>query len=194
MKSLFLAASLLLMASPASVQNKPRDLGLPELHKIQKITLSPSYDCRTPEEFAQGYANTALFLSDFSRQHNSPELVFRGSCKDIDLFLGHYLDVIADFGTVSLSTLTASDVFGVGHRMDSPADFRFFVKIQAGHTYSVLMNQGKICGFFFVQVVNYVPNQKLELEYVVMNYSIFREEQRAPGFDWDRKAITEFHP
>src|SRR5690348_6897479 len=105
-------ASLLLMASPASVQNKPRDLGLPELHKIQKITLSPSYDCRPPEEAAKGYANTALFLSDYSRQRNSPELLFHSICQLTNYFVVHtagdQLDAIADLGEEPLDILAPS--------------------------------------------------------------------------------------
>lgn len=196
MKSLFLAAALLLTASPASVQNKPRDLGLPELHKIQKTTLSPSYGCRTPEEFAQGYANTALFLSGYSRQQNSPELLFYGACSGPDYFLsataGAQLDVISDFGAVSLDGLVASDVFGPHRSVNAMADFRHELPVQAGHTYAVLINKGEVHGFFFFQVVKYIPNQKLDLEYVVMNYSVFHEEQRSPGFDWSTKSYYDF--
>jgi hypothetical protein len=192
MKSLLLAASLLLMASPASVQNKPRDLNLPVLHKIQKTTLSPSYDCRTPEETAKGYANTALFLSDYSRQMNSPELLFHSICQSTNYFLGKtagdQLDVIADFGEVPLNDLAPSDVWGLRPTWDSSANFRDMVKIHSGHTYAVLINKGDIRGFFFVQVMEHIPNQKLDLEYVVMDYAILREEQRSPGFDWSTKG------
>jgi|ERR1041385_2657224 hypothetical protein len=196
MKSLFLAVSLLLMASPAPVQNKPKDYGLPELHKIEKITLSPSYSCRTPDEFSQGYANTALFLSGYSRQRNSPELLFNGDCHGTDYFMsataGAQLDVISDFGTVPLKELVPSDVFGPRRTVNSMADFRRERNVQAGHTYAVLINKGDVHGFFFFQVVKYVPNQKLDLEYAVMNYSIFREEQRSPGFDWSTKSYYDF--
>jgi len=195
MKSLLLAASLLLMASSASVQNKPRDLGLPELHKIQKITLSPSYGCRTPEEFAQGYANTALFLSSYSKQRNSPELLFNGACSGPDYFMsataGAQTDVLSDFGEVPLKDLVPSDVFGLHRTTSSMADFRRELNVQAGHTYAVLINKGDIHGFFFFQVVHYIPNHKLDLEYVVMNYSVFHEEQRSPGFDWSTKSYYD---
>ena len=193
MKSLLLAASLLLlMASPAPVQNKPKDYGLPELHKIQKITLSPSYDCRPPEETAKGYANTALFLSHYSRQMNSPELLFHSICQLTNYFVVHtagdQLDAIADLGEVPLNSLAPSDVWGLRPTWDSSANFREMVKIQSGHTYAVLINKGDIRGFFFVQVMEHVPNQKLDLEYVVMDYAILREEQRSPGFDWSTKG------
>jgi hypothetical protein len=195
MKSLFLAASLLLMASSAPMQNKRKDYGLPELHKIQRTTLTRGYSCPVTEQTEQtmeGYAKQALFLSGYSRQHNGPELLFYVACSGPDYFTsataGDQLDVLSDFGEVRLDGLIASDVFGPHRSVNSMADFREMIKIQAGHTYAVLINKGDIHGFFFFQVVNYVPNQKLELEYVVMNYSIFREEQRTPGFDWDKKS------
>ena len=195
MKSLFLAASFLLMASSGSVQNKPRDLGLPELHKIQRITLSPSYSCRTPEEFAQGYANTALFLSSYSKQRNSPELLFNGACHSPDYFMsataGAQMDVLSDFGEVPLKDLVPSDVFGLHRTVNSMADFRQELLVKAGHTYAVLINKGEVHGFFFFQVVKHIPNQKLDLEYVVMNYSVFHEEQRSPGFDWSTKSYYD---
>jgi hypothetical protein len=195
MKSLLLSISLLLMASPAPVQNKPKNYGLPELHKIEKITLAPSYGCRTPEEFAQGYANTALFLSSYSKQRNSPELLFNGACSGPDYFVsataGAQLDMLSDFGVVPLKDLAPSDVFGLHRTVNSMADFRQELKVQAGHTYAVLINKGDIHGFFFFQVVKYIPNQKLDLEYVVMNYTIFREEQRSPGFDWSTKSYYD---
>jgi len=192
MKSLLLIGSMLLMAAPSISQKNQGDLGLPELHKIQKITLSPSYDCRTPEETAKGYANTALFLSGYSRRMNSPELLFHSICQLTNYFVvrtaGDQLDVIADFGEVPLNNLAPSDVWGLRPTWDSSANFREMVKIQSGHTYAVLINKGDIRGFFFVQVMEHIPNQKLDLEYVVMDYAILREEQRSPGFDWSTKG------
>ncbi|HEY2363176.1 MAG TPA: hypothetical protein VGK36_18795 [Candidatus Angelobacter sp.] len=192
MKFLLLAASLLLTASPALVHNKPRDFGFPELHKIQRITLSRSYSCPVPTEPQQGYANQMLFLSSYSRQRNSPELLFFAACSGPEYFTsatsGDQLDVLYDFGAVRLDGLIASDVFGLSHTTSAKAGFRQDVKVQSGHTYAVLINKGDIRGFFFFQVVNYVPNQKLDLEYVVMDYSIYHVEQIAPGFDWDKKS------
>jgi hypothetical protein len=56
-----------------------------------------------------------------------------------------------------------------------------------GHTYAVLINKDTIRGFFFFRVTDYAP-QKLDLKYVVMDYSIIREELRAPGFDWSQRS------
>jgi hypothetical protein len=193
MKSLLPIALMLLTAAPSIPQKNPESLGLPELHKINKITLAPSYSCASEADFAKGYGNSALYLSAYSKRINAPELLFDGACKSPDYFsaatAGDFLDVIADFGDVRLEDLIAADVFGPRSSVDSTAPFRYKVKTQLGHTYCVLINKGMTRGFFYFKVVGYVPNQKLDLEYVVMDYSLIQEQNRTPGFDWERKSF-----
>ena len=192
MKTLLLVASMLLMAAPSISQKNPEDLGLPELHKIQKVTLSPSYSCRSEEDFRKGYENTALFLSGHSRRMNDPELLFDGACKTQDYFsaatAGDFLDVIADYGDIALANLTASDVFGPQRTVDNLARFSEMTKPQLGHTYGVLINKSRLRGFFFFRVMAYTPNQEIDLEYVVMDYQLIRVEAESPGFDWGKKS------
>jgi hypothetical protein len=49
------------------------------------------------------------------------ELFFQRHC-------GRFLDVIADFGSIPLEELTASDVFGPHRTVDSMAHFREMTK------------------------------------------------------------------
>ena len=63
-------------------QAKQEDFGLPELHKIKTVTLAPSYSCRSQQDSARGYENTALFLSAVSRLRNTPELLFEGTAEE----------------------------------------------------------------------------------------------------------------
>lgn len=86
MKAIPWITILILSASCVAPTIAAPDLGLPELHKIQRVTLSPSYSCRSSEDFHKGYENTALFLSAYSRKMNSPELLFNGACKSADWF------------------------------------------------------------------------------------------------------------
>ena len=193
MKSLLtlLTAALLLGQMP-SVQRMPGDLQLPDLHKIKSVTLSPPYSCRTPAEFQTGYANTALFLSAYSKQRNSPELLFNGACGAQDYFegvnAGDYLDVIADIGEVALTDLSAQQIFSPQNRVDSQSTFTQWVPVQAGHTYAALVNTTEVRGFFYFRVVNFVPDQKVDLEYVVMDYQLLRVAAESPGFDWVTKG------
>src|SRR3954467_138388 len=80
---LFVALTLLLASAAAPAQ---QDYGLPELHTIKTVTLSPSYSCRSQEDFGKGYESTALFLSKYSKSRNSPDLLFDGACRSGDYF------------------------------------------------------------------------------------------------------------
>ena len=195
MKSLLslilLPCAALLIAAPADPHSKQDDLQLPELDKVMRTTLSPSYSCRSEEEFQKGYGNTALFLSAYSRKRNSPELVFNGACKSEDSFRGQTagddLDVITDYSDVPLTDLTAEHVFSPRRTTDSMASFGSRSRTQIGHTYGVLINKNEIRGFFCFKVIAYVPNKSVELEYVVLDYEILSVAGRSPGFAWDRK-------
>ena len=184
-------AAVIAAAVPANSQEK-EDMQLPELHKIKRATLSPSYSCRSKEEFRKGYENTALFLSAYSRWRKSPEMLFDGACRSKDSFhgrtAGDSLDVITDYGDVPLAGLTASQLFSLQRRADSVSTFTSEAPVVAGHTYGMLINKSDVRGFFYFRVLAHVPNQKLELEYVVMDYQVLRVEAQSPGFSWDTKS------
>src|SRR5512143_1654422 len=86
MKRMLLLFAIVLMATVAPAQSPEPDYGLPDLHMIKTVTLSPSYSCRSAEDFQKGYENTALFLSTYSKQRNSPDLLFNGACGSQDYF------------------------------------------------------------------------------------------------------------
>jgi len=168
------------------------DLGLPELHRINRVILSPSYSCRSEQDFSKGYENTALFLSTYSRERNSPELLFDGACKSSDSFsaatAGDDLDVIADYGPWPIEDLTAQQVFSPQRIADAYAQFNQRVPVQEGHTYGLLINKRDIRGFFFFQVMRHTANQKVELKYVVQHYQLLDRSAESPGFAWDKKS------
>ena len=175
-------------------EHQPQNIEVPELHTIKWATLSPSYSCRPTEEFQHGYANTALFLSPYSKQRNMPDLLFNGACKAEDYFhsstAGDDMALIADLGAkVSLEEVTASRAFNL-RRVHSDADYSKFaqnVKVQPNHTYAVLLNKRELRGLFIFTVVNYVPNEKVELKYAVKAYQIMQGHPIASsGFDWER--------
>src|SRR5947199_6392615 len=110
---LFVSLTLLLASSAAAMA---QDYGLPELHTIKTVTLSPSYSCRSQEDSAKGYESTALFLSDYSKRMNSPDLLFNGACKADDDFqastAGDDMAFIVDLGDeLQIEKLSAGDVF-----------------------------------------------------------------------------------
>lgn len=170
-------------------QQKQEDFGLPELHKIKTATLGPSYSCRSRES-AQGYADTALFLSGFSRRRNSPDLLFNGACGSKDNFqnmtAGDDMGVIADLGEVPLENLSVQLLFNTRNvnSFDLYSKFAQSVEVRPNHTYAVLINGSEIRGMFVFTVTGYVPNKKLELKYAVKHYMIVEEKAHSPGVDW----------
>ncbi len=193
MKSRLAMTSILLVAAPFMSQGQKPDLGLPELHTIKTATLSPSYSCRSKEEFRTGYAKTALFVSKYSDDRNSPDLLFNGACGSEDYFegstAGDDMSLIADLGSVPLEEVTTSKAFNFNrvHSFDLYSRFIRDAKVEAGHTYVVLINKSEVRGLFVFSVVNYVPNKKVELRYAVKEYQVLNVRSRAEGFNWDMK-------
>src|ERR1044072_2654982 len=115
MKRLLIVAVALLMSSAANAQTSQQGSTLPELHKIKTATLSPSYSCRSKEDFQKGYQSAALFLSDYSKKSNSPDLLFNGACGSGNYFqastAGDDMALIADLGAIALEDVTAHIAF-----------------------------------------------------------------------------------
>ena len=167
---------------------------LPKLHVINTVKLSPSYSCRSPEDFKKGYQKTALFLSSYSKHRNSPELLFNGACRGEDYFeslrAGDSMGLIADLGTdVSVEELSAHLAFNKQNVHSFPAYSKFAqaVKVEANHTYAVLLNSSDIRGIFIFTVTDYVPNERVDLKYAVKEYQILDLKAQSPGFNWEKK-------
>ncbi len=184
----------LIATAVASAQNAAPSLGTPELHTIKTVTLAPSYSCRSPEDSQKGYANTALFLSAYSKQRNSPDLLFNGACGGDDDFqastAGDDFSLIADLGSeVSLEEVSASRAFNL-KRVHSYAEYSKFVdtiKVTANHTYAVLLNESDKRGLFVFKVVEHVPNERVVLLYAVKSYELMPNSQiHSAGFDWEK--------
>ena len=80
--------TVLMVSGPARSQRgrepcrEVLDLNLPVLNVGLSATLGPSYGCGN--DTSKGYGTTALFLSDYSRLQNSPDLLFEGACRSLD--------------------------------------------------------------------------------------------------------------
>jgi hypothetical protein len=168
--------------------------GLPTLHLIGQQTLSPAYSCRPAEEFQQGYQKTALFLSEYSKRRNSPDLLFEGACRSDDSFdvstAGDDMSLIADLGPgVEIEGVTAHLAFNL-RNVASPAAYSKFTqsaKVILNHTYAVLINKSRIRGLFVFTVVGYEKNTKVDIKYAVKGYQIINQVEESKGFDWEQK-------
>lgn len=170
------------------------NIELPQLHQIKEANLSPSYSCRAPEEFAKGYENTVLYLADVPNRH-SPDLLFNGACGAEDYFQaatgGDDMSLIADLGAnTSLADISASRAFNVQRVHSFPAYSKFTqaVKVEANHTYAVLLNAMYKRGLFVFTVTEYVPNKKVRLKYAVKSYQLTTSsgQRVSAGFSWDQ--------
>lgn len=171
---------------------------LPPLHQISEVTLSPNYGCRSGDEFAKGYANTALFLPELAGRRTSPDLLFNGTCGSEDYFTastaGDDMSLIADLGAgVRLEELTAARAFNVEgvHPFAAYSKFVSSVRVEANHTYAVLVNLSDRRGLFVFTVTRHVPNKQVNLRYAVKSYQMTSGGQiSSPGFSWDQKNIA----
>ncbi|HEX8847449.1 MAG TPA: hypothetical protein VF791_22590 [Pyrinomonadaceae bacterium] len=193
----FLALMVLAACNVAAAQN----YNLPELHTIKTVTLSPSYSCRSQEEFQTGYQNTALFLSDYSKRRNSPDLLFNGACRTENYFeastAGDDMALIADLGTdTSLEKLSAHLAFNKQnvHTANAYSKFASVAKVLVNHTYAVLLNKRELRGLFIFTVTAHVPDERVELRYVVKEYQVLEVRAESPGFSWEQKSSVEAVP
>jgi hypothetical protein len=170
------------------------NIELPQLHQIKEASLSPSYSCRSPEEFRKGYEHTALYLADVPNRRG-PDLLFNGACGSEDYFeaatAGDDMSLIADLGeSTSLEDISASRAFNVERVHSFPAYSKFAraVKVEANHTYAVLLNEMYKRGLFVFTVEEYVPNKKVRLRYVVKSYQLTTSSGQtvSVGFSWDQ--------
>lgn len=179
---------------------KPEKAELPELNVIKTITLSPCYSCRTPEEFARGYEQTALFLTEHSRRRNAPALLFNGFQRGPDYFqvsmAGAEVSVVADLGGgFELADLTAQEFLhglpSADGRERTPMQFRAQAPVVVGHTYALVINKGEYRGLLYFTVTAYEPNQRVELRYAVKHYEALELVGRSPGFSWSAKSTQQ---
>lgn len=164
------------MASyPARLDAAVENPGLPELNSVSASTLSPPFGCQPAADAGQGYRATALFLSDFSRRRNIPELVFQGQCGEIDYFdsatASGEIALIADLGEVPLEAVAA----GAGAGLIDLASFNRMAPVRLNHTYAVSFNRPELRGLFFFSVSAHTPNERVDLKYFVRQYQIVRQ-------------------
>lgn len=197
---LCLSALLLLSCGAARAQQKTEKVELPELNVIKTVTLAPCYSCRPADEFARGYEQTALFLTEHSRRRNSPALLFNGFLRGHDYFdvstAGVQMSVIADLGEgVELEGVTAQDFHhGIrppNAREPKPMQFQVRAPVKLGHTYAVVLNKGDYRGLLVFAVTGYAPNERVEVRYAVKHYEVQQMVGRSPGFDWAKRSTPQ---
>ena len=70
---------------------------------------------------------------------------------------------------------------------DAYSKFAQSVKVEPNHTYAVLISRSDARCMFAFTVTGYVPNKRLDLNYVVKEYQILELKTQSPGFGWETK-------
>jgi hypothetical protein len=90
---------------------------------------------------------------------------------------------------VPLDEVSASRAFNL-KRVHSFAEYSKFVQavnVELNHTYAVLINEEDIRGLFIFKVLEYVPDEKVVLQYAVKSYQVMPTRGlRSEGFDWEK--------
>ncbi|MGZ3768580.1 MAG: hypothetical protein ACXVCP_02450 [Bdellovibrio sp.] len=156
---------------------------MPTLHKIETYTFQASYSCNG------SYEKSALFMSDFSKQRNSPDLLFDGTCGS-QLYIeattaGDDYSVISDLGNVPLESVSASKSFNYDRTVGHDNTFKETMPVVAGHTYAVLISKSDIRALYVLKV-DTITNGQMKIRYAVKSYSIQASQVEVPGFNWDQ--------
>jgi len=197
MKAVITTMVLLLGAVVSSPIEPKEDLGLPALHKIKRAILSPSFSCRSN---LQEYQASVLFLSRYTRRRNSPDLLFNGACGSQDYFEGPHakddISLVADLGHIRLEDVSAHLAFNTKniHSFDLYSKFVAEARVQDGHTYALLISTRDLRGLVVFTVVNYVPNQEVDLRYAVEEYQLLNCWAESEGFNWLTRNQPDSEP
>lgn len=158
---------------------------LPTLHEIKTHTFERTYDCEGD------YSKAALYLSDYSQQMKSPDLLLRGACgteRSISASLsGDDLSVISDLGPVAIESVSAAKSLNYDRVVGHENTFKESAAIKEGHTYSVLSSKHERRALFIVHVDSLHADGSMEIRYAVKSYSVQKVAGESPGFGWDQE-------
>lgn len=163
--------------------------GLPELNKIQ------SYKLARPYSYGGSYDNSALFLSPATKRVSGPDLLYNSyeTHEGVTLFFeaataGDDFSVIADLGPVPLETVKPTMAFNYDRIVFHDNTFKPTQPIVEGHTYAVLNSKRDVRSLFIVKVDRLNEDRSLEIRYAVKSFSLIKNSQEAPGWDWEAES------
>lgn len=176
---------LLVLSSANSWATNPLP-DLPTLHKAEGHIFTAPYSCQG------NYEASALFLSKYSKQRNSPELLFNGACGS-DLYIeaataGDDFALIADLGRVSIESVSASKAFNYQRTVGKDNSFKQTMPAIQGHTYAVLIAKSEIRALYVLHINLIDSKGRMAITYAVKSYSIQKSISQSPGFEWEEKS------
>jgi hypothetical protein len=166
---------------------------LPQLHQIEEYTFQAPYSCNNGD---LNYEKSALFLSQYSKSRNSPDLLFNGSpssdysCSKFyvsSVTAGDDFALISDLGNVSLESVNASKAFNYSRIVGQDNIFKQDMLVVVGHTYTVLVAKSEIRALYAFTVESISLSGEMKIKYAVKSYAIQTTKTESIGFDWEKE-------
>lgn len=176
--------ALFMLASCASAQSES-SMSLPRLHVIQSVTFSKPYSCNS-----MSYESSALFLSEFARNRNMPDLLYNGACRSEPSMsattAGDDFTLISDLGKVPLEKVTAHKALNWTNIVGQDNKFQQTIKPVVGHTYAVLISKQEIRALYVLTVDSIEQDGPMTIRYAVKSYSVQNTKAASRGFEWEK--------
>jgi hypothetical protein len=174
-------------STPSTTTPPTSGYGLPTLRVVKSHSFSTSYSCKG------NYTTSALFVSEYARRRNGPDLLYNGACGSELSFsssrAGDGMSLVADLGTFPLLSLSAHLAFNIANQVGKYESFKSSVIAVEGHTYAVLVDTTDIRALIAFNVVSLNSETlKAEIEYAALEYQIMSEIDESPGFSWEKKV------
>jgi hypothetical protein len=182
--------TLLAACNPETTRNdhaqgmglKAQSSFLPTLHEIKTHTFEATY------ENGGSYETSALFITEYAKQRNSPDLLFRGWNDDVSVVAstaGDDFSVISDLGLVSIDSVSALKSFNYENVVGRDNIFKQTMPVKSGRTYVVLSTKRDVRSLWVFQVER-LKDGKMQIRYAVKSYSVIEASQESEGFDWNK--------
>jgi hypothetical protein len=170
---------------------------LPALNAVERVTFTHPYSCYSGGG-APSYDGSALFLSDYARQRNAPDLLYDGACGSTAYLqaatAGDDFALIADLGEVPLAQVTPAMAFNLTQVVGGDNTFTRTAPVVVGHTYAVLISKSDIRALFVLRVEAQVADGPMTISYAVKAYAIQETLASAPGFGWGAPSSAPVPP
>jgi len=156
---------------------------VPTLHRIKTITFVKPYSC------GGNYELSALFLTDYSKKRNAPELLYNGACGGPNFVsastAGDDFTLIVDLGEVPLEIVSASKAINFERTFSTGNLFKDYQITKKNHTYAVLISKSEIRAMYIFKILSQEQDGAMTIQYAVKSYSIQNSVVNSSGFDWE---------
>jgi hypothetical protein len=188
MKMMIILSLFFIFHTPLATWGSIDPFGLPKLNTIKTAKFVAPYS--SPK--GGSYEKSALFFSQYTKQRNTPDLIYNGSDRNSLYFqAGTGSDdfaLISDLGTVTLQQVTARKSFNWESMAGKGNTFKNEVPLFKGHTYIVLESKEDVRALYAITINDIGTDLSAKVSYKILSYSAQQSLGKSPGFELDNKA------